>query len=334
MTVRRSIPVALLAFVLALGGQAPAGARTGTPSPGFAYVPNFLGSSVSVVDIASGSVATTIDVDGYPFGTTVSPDGGFVFITYFGEGGLDDGVHVIDTASRTVIDSYALGDARTVEPNAVAVDVARGLLYVTESLRDALAIIDLSAETDAISEVPVGDNPIGVTIGPGPRAVYVANKGDGTVSVVDPDIGEEIDVITVGDGPTGIEADGSSGRIFVTNQSDGTVSVIDGKARTMVRTVDLPDGATPIGISVRPGIVAVSNLGTGGIVLINPSTLTVSRILAIDGTWGIDTAKDGRLVVTFVADSQAGIIRVGKQVSTRRVTVGLLPLGVGRFIAR
>ena len=325
--------VAVAAFGL-VGVLVPATAGADRPpAPGYAYVPNLFDGtgSVSVIDIAAGTVATTIGVS-YPFGTAVSPDGTRLYVTSLFGGGTDNGdsVAVIDTVSDTVLRTITLGPYGTVQPNGVAVDVARKKLYVAFSTRDTLGIIDLT--TDAITEVAVGDNPIGVAVGPRGRGVYVTNNAGGTVSIVDPVAGTVTDTITVGTNPTGVEADHETRRVFVANTGSASVSVIERNGS--VRTIDLPAGSTPEGISVREGRVAVSNVGSGGIALIDPERLRVRRTLAVDGSWGIDTARDGRLVVTFAGWAQAGIVRPDRTATTTTIDVGAVPLGLGRFIAR
>ena len=303
------------------------------PAPGYAYVPNLFDGtgSVSVIDIATGTVASTIAVS-YPFGTAVSPDGTRLYVTSLFGGGTDNGdsVAVIDTTTDTVLRTITLGSYAAVQPNGVAVDAVRNKLYVAYSNLDKLGIIDLT--DDSITEVTVGDNPIGVAVGPRGRGVYVTNNADGTVSVVDPDTATVTATITVGVNPAGIEAHHDTRRVFVANTGSSTVSVI--RRDGTVGTIDLPAGAAPEGISVREGRVAVSNVGSGGITLIDPEKLRVTRTLAVDGSWGIDTARDGRLVVTFAGWAQAGIVRTGRTPVVTNVDVGAVPLGLGRFIAR
>jgi len=330
--VMRRLRLIVVAALLIAAAVTPASAGADTPvRPGFAYVPNLLSSTVSVVDIAAGSVVATIPVS-WPFGTAVSPDGRTVYVTSLFGGGTDNGdsVAVIDATTRTVQRIITLGPLGSVQPNGVAVDAVRNKLYVALTVPDALGVVDLT--DDSVTQVSVGDNPVGVAIGPRGRGVYVTNNFAGTVSVLDPDTATVTATIPVGTNPAGIEAEHDTRRVFVANTGSATVSVIgrDGS----VRTIDLPAGATPEGISVREGRVAVSNVGTGGITLINPERLRVTRTLAVDGSWGIDTARDGRLVVTFAGWAQAGIIRPGRTVTTTNVDVGDVPLGLGRFIAR
>lgn len=58
-------------------------------------------------------------------------------------------------------------------------------------------------------------------------AIYVANGGDGTVSVIDGKTHAVTATVHVGHGPQGVAADPQTHTVYVTNFNDGTVSVIE-----------------------------------------------------------------------------------------------------------
>ena len=128
------------------------------------------------------------------------------------------------TTTDTVLRTITLGAFAAVQPNGIAVDAVRNKLYVAYSNLDKLGIVDLT--NDSITEVAVGDNPVGVALGPRGRGVYVTNNAAGTVSVVDPDLATVTATITVGTNPAGIEADNDTRRVFVADTGSSTVSVI------------------------------------------------------------------------------------------------------------
>ena len=335
---RRGLVALVVALVGALVWVAPAQAEPAPAGPsassvGSAYIPNLFSSTVSVLDLTSNTVTGTIPVS-YPYGTAVSPDRRTVYVSSLFGGGTagGDSVSVIDAVSKTAQRVITLGDYATVQPNGLAVDNIRKRLYVANSIRDTLGIVDLN--TDTMTEVAVGDNPMGVALGPGGKMVYVSNYAAGTVSVFDANLGTVVATVTVGTNPTGVDVDLAIKRLFVANGGSSTVSVIDIKTNLVAHTVNLPAGATPEGISVRPGVLAVSNVGTGGISLIDTSTLATIRTLAVDGTWGIDIASNGSVVATLPASGEAAVIRHKRPASTTVVVTGSAPLGLGHFIAR
>lgn len=82
---------------------------------------------------------------------------------------------------------------------------------------------------------------------------YVANRGDGTVSVVDTRTNAVVETVPVGTDPLGVAVSPLGERVYVANQvMSGTVSVIDAATNTVVDTLTV--GREPTGLAVKyPG---------------------------------------------------------------------------------
>ena len=65
-----------------------------------------------------------------------------------------------------------------------------------------------------------------VAIDPGTRTVYVANRIDGTVSVIDGSTRAVTATVPVGTWPAGVAVDPGTHTVYVTGFMDSTVSVI------------------------------------------------------------------------------------------------------------
>ena len=81
-------------------------AASGFAEP-FAYITNYTGSSVSVIDTATNTVVDTISPVGGPWGVAVSPDGTRVYTANYDVGT----VSVIDTATNTIIATITVGNS-------------------------------------------------------------------------------------------------------------------------------------------------------------------------------------------------------------------------------
>ena len=67
---------------------------------------------------------------------------------------------------------------------------------------------------------------MGVAFNPRDGDMYVANYGDGTLSVIDSKGNSVIATIPVGEGPQWLAFNPRNGNLYVTNSISGTVSVI------------------------------------------------------------------------------------------------------------
>ena len=74
---------------------------------------------------------------------------------------------------------------------------AQARAYVTNSCGNSVSVIDTDTNT-IVATIPVGINPLGVTITPDGTRVYVTNQGSNTVSVIDAATNTVIATIPVG----------------------------------------------------------------------------------------------------------------------------------------
>ncbi len=66
----------------------------------------------------------------------------------------------------------------------------------------------------------VGNDPDGVAVDPAAGTVYVANDGDGTVSVIDVATNSVTATIPVGSGPYAVAADPAAAAVYVANAGE------------------------------------------------------------------------------------------------------------------
>ena len=74
--------------------------------------------------------------------------------------------------------------------------------------------------------IGVGTYPDGVAVDPAAGTVYVANYGDGTVSVINAATSTVIATIPVGGSPSAVAVDPATRTVYLANRGAGTVSVI------------------------------------------------------------------------------------------------------------
>ena len=218
----------------------------------FAYIPNQFDNTVSVINVATNTVVTTVTVGSGPDGVAVSPDGSRVYVANWNQGT----VSVIDTATNTVASTVTVGSG----PNGVAVNPDESRVYVANNGDHTVSVIDVSTNTVAAT-VPVGNGPWGVAINPTGSRVYVANLLDGTVSVIETSFNLVVATLTVGSNPQGVTVHPEGTRVYVANNGSDTVSVIDAATNAMVATLNVGNGPAGLGDFIGPLTGAVQFLG-------------------------------------------------------------------------
>ena len=97
--------------------------------------------------------------------------------------------------------------------------------------------------------IQVGAEPIGIAVDYSLNRIYVTNHGDGTVSVIDPDLNEVISTIDVGGAPYDVLWDGSD-RLFITDDENDRVVVL--RTTDESTLAEIPVGLTPRRMALLP----------------------------------------------------------------------------------
>lgn len=127
--------------------------------------------------------------------------------------------------------------------------------------------------------ITVGNDPRGVAYNDDDNLIYVANNGDGTVSVINGVTYGVTKVITGVVGANGVAYDSDHGLVYVTNQSIDTLTVISATTNTIVKTI--PVGDQPNGVAYNPTShkVYVANYAGNSVTIIDANTMTTTNTI-------------------------------------------------------
>src|SRR5215467_9558008 len=115
------------------------------------------------------------------------------------------------------------------------------------------------------------------------NTIYVANAGDGTVSVIDGNTNTKLAKdIHVGKAPYAIGVNDYTNTIYVANRGDNTVSVIDWTNNSKLAK-DIPVGYRPsaIGVNLDTNTIYVANSGNNTVSVINGTNNTKIKDISI-----------------------------------------------------
>jgi len=212
----------------------------------FAYIPNSLDNTVSVIDTVTNNVIATVPVGVQPYGVAVNPAGTRVYVTNVGSAS----VSVIDTATNTVVATVSLlGHVGANVPYGIAINPAGTRAYVTSRFHTVMVIDTVSNTFVTAVEVVAFDSPeqLGdsVSVSPDGTRVYVGTSYF-NIKVIDTASNALADTVPVGGAPTAIGVNLTGSRLYVALYNNGVVVAIDTATSAVIDTV--PVGRNPFAI--------------------------------------------------------------------------------------
>ncbi len=226
------------------------------------------------------------------------------------------------------------------EPYGITISPDRTGIYVTNRTSGTVSVVkkmfiylppNTFIDYKLIAKISVGVNPEGLVISPDASKVYVANAGDGTVSVintVDNTVLATIALKTLRPSGVAISSDGS--RVYVTNNGSNSVSVINTADNTVINSFSTGLN-TPKGIAVSPdgNFLYVANQGSNTVSIINTATGGVNSIGVGTQPFGVSISLDGsRLYVSNQGSNNVSIIDATNNSLIKTVAVGTSPRGI------
>ncbi len=220
-----------------------------TPDGRLAFVADYGGNSLTVVDVAKREAIGKVDLGEHtrPHGITVSRDGASVWVTTEGSQHLVE----VDVASRRVAARRVTRAIRTGQrvTHMVVLAEDRGKAYTANIGSGNVTAIDLRSGA-VIRHIATGAGAEGIAVTPDGRYVLVTNREAGTFSVIDPATDEVVHSMEVGGFPIRVEVTPDGKRALVSQARAGTVLEI--QVGDWMPGRKLAVGRAPVGIEIRP----------------------------------------------------------------------------------
>jgi len=194
--------------------------------------------------------------------------------------------------------------------------------YTTNANDNTVSVIDISTNK-SVATIPVGSNPVRVTISPDGSRVYITNESSDDVSVINISMNSVINTIPVGGVPSGTTISPDGGQLYVANIYDNNISVINTVSGSVVKTIQA--GLTPMDVVLSNDgkLLYVSNNGENDLWVINTANgALIANIPVGKQPEGITMSRDGNWVyVTNFQDATISVINT----ATNKVTA-ILPI--------
>lgn len=311
-------------------------------------VANKAEATVSLVDLATGTVRATLPTGVGPHEVAISPDGRTALVTNYGQRGEGGStLSLIDVPGAKSIRTIELAPYRRPHGAVFLPDGRRAL--VTAEANQALLIVDLEQGVVERALVTGAEVSHMVDLSPDGARAYVTNIGSGSLTVFDLEQGERVAEIQTGKGAEGLAVRPGSGEIWVTNRADDTVSVIDPASLRPVATLSAPK--FPIRAKPTPDgrAVLVSCAESGDLAWFDAEARTLARRVPLptgeatsEGKLfgdqfgkssipiGIVVAPDGKRAWVAHAGSDAiSVIDLGTGAKSGELRAGREPDGMG-----
>ena len=176
----------------------------------------------------------------------------------------------------------ALPGSGLINPRAIAYNPATGKVYAVDTSHAAVLIY--ASVGGQMRRVTVGEDPVSIAVNPTDGRAYVANGGDGTVSVLDGTFDAIVATIPVGSHPYSVAVSPSSGKVYVTHTFGDQISVIDGLTHAVS---EVKTGSSDL-IAINPRKGTIYLLGYGGAVkVLEESSMKPSEIPVGRHGWGL-----------------------------------------------
>lgn len=311
----RALCLAALSLLAVLFGAVSAQAQVR------AYVANRGSNSLSVIDVATNTVVSTIPVAGGPAMLIISPDNSRAYVTTI----FADATAVVDLATSSVIATVPVGAG----PNFLTQSLDGAFVYVSNSFDNTVSVIDTATNT-VIATLPVGSTPAnGIAITPDGASVWAA--GDTVISVIDTATNTitQPTFSTPGDfRPFGISFTPDGALAYLANGTFAGAVVIDAVTHATVATI--PVTGIAYTNAITPDGTIVYQTSTSGVVsLIDTATNTVAASLSLGGSRGVDVTSDGAFAyVAGGLTNSVFVISTAARAVVATIPVGSFPTGV------
>ncbi|HEX8662374.1 MAG TPA: YncE family protein, partial [Brevundimonas sp.] len=262
------------------------------------------GSGVLLLSTATYKTLATVSAGGSPQGIAFSADGATMFVANSGDGT----VGIYSVAASQTAPGFAVTSTGTVQvggaPQSLAV-AGDGTVYVSidkgATAAGSVAILAKGNQGYSVSQTAtVGIAPRGIALLPNGAALFVANKGGGSLSLVTPGSPPSVSTPITGlNGPTdvGVSPDGKV--LLVSSAGDNNVYIYNAvyPSTGSRRALAVP-GAGRIGMMPGGAYALVTGTGPNRAVLINYALATISATTPLSGpSSGVAVTPDGGFAV-------------------------------------
>jgi YVTN family beta-propeller protein len=300
----------------------------------FAYITNQGSHDVSVIDLALQKVVATVPVGRSPAGVVASSRAGRVYVS----NPDSKSISVIDMREQKVVGTLSAGDGP------VGIDAAPdgSRLYAADWYRNRLLVFDTqpsdrstTGHDTAVASIAVGRAPAGVAASDRAGTVFVAERDDDSVALIDVNTQRVRSRVRVGSHPFALLFDAPRQRLYALNVQSDDVSVLDARdpeRLSLIATVKV--GKAPYGAALAAdgALIYVTNQHDDTVSVIDANSLKLLRTLTGFGYPEGVAAHGERIYVVNWMDDKVSVLDARSGQALGSIATGTNSRGFGAFI--
>ncbi len=270
-----------------------------------AYITNYNGNTISIVDTATNTVVSQPDIGGQStIATAVLPNGNFAYI------GMRNStlVKVLDTTSQEIVATITVGT----DPAGIAALPDSSRVYVSNSGSNNVSVIDTATNAVTATIGGVGNGPFGMVASPDGTRIYVVTNSGNTITVISTATNTVLTQVATGSmtNPYGIAISPDGSRVYAVLNTASQVAVLDTTSLTIATTYSATSAPTTAVVSADGTKLYVVDRNFSQIRVLTAATGAAITTIPVGTTpYGIAmTADRARIYVTSLGGNSVTVI--------------------------
>jgi YVTN family beta-propeller protein len=287
-----------------------------------AYATNEGAGTISVIDVATDAVISTIETGGKPRGLAVCKSSKKLYVTEQTKSQL----WVVDPVKGVIEQRVQLGES----PEAVYCSPNGDWLGVANEGSNSISFIHtqrLKVEFDIVVQ---GKNPEHGVFSPDGKLMLVSAEEADQVDILDIEKRKQVGSIKVGERPRGIAFSPDGKKAYVAVESASLLVAIDMTERKVVGKQAVGKRTSGVIVSPDGAFLFATNGGDANVSMVDTANFKVVENIAIgQRPWNMSFSPDGlKLYIASGRSGSVSVVDVASRKMVKEIPTGKLPWGV------
>ena len=287
-----------------------------------AYATNEGAGTISVIDIATDTVVSTIETGGKPRGLTLCKGSKKLYVTEQNKAQL----WVIDPVKGVIEQRVSLGES----PEAVYCSPNGEWLGVANEGSNSISFIHTQRLKVEFDIAVHGKNPEHGVFSPDGKTMLVSAEEADQVDVLDIEKRKQVGSIKVGERPRGIAFTPDGKKAYVAVEAGSLLVAIDMAERKVIGKQAVGKRTAGVAVSPDGAYVFATNGGDANVSMVDTATFKLVDNIAIgQRPWNMGFSPDGQKL--YIASGRSGsvsVVDIASRKMVKEIPTGKLPWGV------